>query len=197
MRFSDDLDIVVSEIEVENIKNWLSNNNFILEISATLNTQNYGGKFFRFRKEEVTIDLLAGSVRDRDARVDIREEWISKNYFSRRIVGYNSNTNLEIPIARPEAMWALKLQSGRGRDLADLYGIYELPFSSNEVIQLFQNLKCDTLDKKLLKTKAACNDPELYPKIRSRLEFKDSESHSNKWSKFVQDVNQIVDQSIT
>lgn len=72
---------------------------------------------------EISVDLLVGYVRDRDARVDIPESWVSQRS-NVRFLRIKTGVTPVIPVARPEAIWALKLQAGRSQDITDLFAIY-------------------------------------------------------------------------
>ncbi|MCL5955546.1 MAG: hypothetical protein M1507_05485 [Candidatus Thermoplasmatota archaeon] len=67
--------------------------------SPNQNPQNYDGAHVRYQKEEFTIDLLIGSVRDRDDQVEIPAKFICKGLRIQRIVGLNPSTESEEPLA--------------------------------------------------------------------------------------------------
>lgn len=195
IRYSRDLDIVIPKATSGEILNWFSFNDYSIDKVAVPNPQNYNGNYVRLKRDEVTIDLLIGAVRDREAQVDIPEKWITENTKRSVIRGLNSQTQIEIPLARPEAIWALKLQAGRYQDLTDLFSIFNRAFSKNEIIKLFKGLMCDTLENKLQKTKTKVRETKLYSDTRSNLEFKDSEKNRKAWDNFMETVEDIIDKS--
>lgn len=72
-RYSDDLDIVLPVSALEPTLQWLSDQSFE-EVNVPVDfVQNYTGKVGRWRRDDVTIDVLPGVVRDRNANVDIPE----------------------------------------------------------------------------------------------------------------------------
>lgn len=196
IRYSNDLDLVIPKSASDEIINWFYSKNFTIDKTAIPNPQNYEGKFVRLKKEEVTVDLLIGAVRDRCAQVDIRENWITRNMERTKIRGLNSITKNKIPLARLEAVWALKLQAGRSQDLTDLFSIFNRPFSKNEIVDLFKGLMCETLKSKLLKTKVKVREPKLYADTRSNLEFKDSEKNRKYWNNFIKTIDEIIEDSL-
>lgn len=197
LRYSRDLDLVVPKATTEKILKWFNFKGYSVDRVADPNPQNYDGKYVRLKKEEVTIDLLIGAVRDREAQVDIPEKWITENANRLKLRGLNAFTKTEIPLARIEAIWALKLQAGRSQDLTDLFSTFNRSFSKNEVIMLFKGLMRETLKDKLLKTKAKVRESKLYSDTRSNLEFKDSEKNRKAWNNFVKTVDEIIDKSIS
>ena len=166
----------------------------MLTSHAVPNPQNYEGQVERFLSKEVTLDLLAGAVRDREAMVDIPEKWISKN--CRRIVleTLSGKTSHPIPIARPEALWALKLQSGRDLDLTDLFVISDQPADLGEVRQLFEQLATDSLSRKLQRVRSKLRERRLFEDSLSRRQLgsPDSPQNAKRWERFVSRVESIV-----
>ena len=195
LRYSMDLDLVIPKESSDEIIRWFTAKGFLVEKTAHPNPQNYDGAYVRYRKEEVTIDLLIGAVRDRDAQVDIPAKWICKRPKMQRIEGLNHSTERKVPLVRLEALWALKLQAGRYQDISDLYSIFKMKFDKNEVIELFKSLGCKSLSEKLIAVKTKLNDSGTYPDIRSRLNFKDSEKNGLEWKRFTFTVAQIIDKS--
>jgi hypothetical protein len=140
--------------------------------------------------------LLIGSVRDRDAQIDIPEEWISQGKKPIKIIGVASSTTVEVSVIRLEALWALKLQVCRDQDIFDLYSISNHVFSRDQVIDLFRQFMCKSLATKLKKVKQKMHNPEIYDDSRSFLEFKDSERRKHEWRKFLSIADNLIDRSL-
>ena len=189
-----DLDVVIPAESALAIRSWLRKVGFVLTSHAVPNPQNYEGQVERFLSKEITLDLLAGAVRDREAMVDIPEKWISKN--CRRIVleTLSGKTSHPIPIARPEALWALKLQSGRDLDLTDLFVISDQPADLGEVRQLFEQLATDSLSRKLQRVRSKLRERRLFVDSLSRRQLgsPDSPQNAKRWERFVSRVESIV-----
>ncbi|HEX9816754.1 MAG TPA: hypothetical protein VGB18_07225, partial [Candidatus Thermoplasmatota archaeon] len=122
----------------------------------------------RLERDDATIDLLAGAVRDRQAQVDIPYDWIARDARKIRLVLLEASTRGDVPVVRPEAFWALKLQSGRPHDLSDLFAIRGVTVSLDEVRQLFDRLWCPTLEAKLRTVWKTLNEPKQYQDSLSR-----------------------------
>ena len=137
IQYSDDLDIVAPKNSLGALLKWFNYNGYQTVKTAIPNPQNYDGNFIRFSKDEVTVDLLIGAVRDRDAQVDIPASWITRSSVRKKVKGFNYSTSLDGPLARPEALWGLKIQAGRDQDLTDLYLIHDRKFKIGEVTDLF------------------------------------------------------------
>lgn len=186
-RYSDDIDLVTPEASTGKIIGWLTEMGFKIENYNVPNSQNYAGKTFRYVNGVVTVDLLSGCVRDRDAKVDIPETWIAMNPKLDRLFTLSGSTVKEIPIARTEALWALKLQAGRDQDITDLFSIMNIPVKSKEVRDMFLKLWTEDLANKLAKTVKRTEAQKVYEDSMSRIAMKQTEKSRNDWKRF-QDI---------
>ena len=193
-RYSVDVDVVIPAESALGIRSWLRKVGFELTAHAVPNPQNYEGQVERFLSQAVTLDLLAGAVRDREAMVDIPEKWISKNCRRTVLETLSGKTSHPIPIARPEALWALKLQSGRDLDLTDLFVISDQPADLGEVRQLFEQLATDSLSRKLQRVRSKLRERRLFEDSLSRRQLgsPDSPQNAKRWERFISRVESIV-----
>lgn len=194
-RYSDDLDIVIPRAALNSIQIFLDKQGFLVRKDSHPNSQNLDGEVLTLDHEEVSVDLLVGCVRDRDAKVDVPESWVSQR-INARILRVKTGETQVIPIARPEAIWALKLQAGRSQDVTDLFAIYDTRFESKEVIELFRNLMNDPLSSKLLATLRKAESDKLFEDSMSRLEMKQTDRNRERWTRFGSTVRRIVESSI-
>lgn len=195
-RYSDDVDIVATVATHDKLKAFIMNQGLSLENSSIPNPQNYDGKVFRYIKEELTLDVLVGYVGDREALVDLPELWISKNCRVQHLITLTGKTSNRIPIACPEALWALKLQSGRDHDITDLFSISKTKIDVNEVVNVFISLKSKSLVDKLIKTSKKLRFDKLYEDSMSRTETKRTDKSKNDWNRFINQVQHIVSKVI-
>ncbi len=72
-RYSDDLDIVIPRAALNSIQIFLNKQGFQIGKNSHPNSQNLDGEVLTLDHEEISVDLLVGYVRDRDARVNIPE----------------------------------------------------------------------------------------------------------------------------
>lgn len=77
-RYSNDVDIVIPKEAALSVRTWLKTEGLQLTKHSIPNPQNFDGQVERYTSSAITLDLLTDAVRDRDARVDIPENWISK-----------------------------------------------------------------------------------------------------------------------
>lgn len=196
-RYSLNLDVVMSKGSLEGVKAWLNSEGFEFGRSSSKRLGS-GALFFRGTDGEATVDILSGAVVDREARVMISDTWILDKPKKARLILMSCSTRREIPIARSEAIWALKLQAGRDQDIGDLFSIGRHSVDPSEIVSLFRLLRSKTLSKKLEKVKGKLKDPKLYEDSVSRLgRGKPTDKQNRKdWSDFVALAVSIIDNSL-
>ncbi|MHB8360282.1 MAG: nucleotidyl transferase AbiEii/AbiGii toxin family protein [Thermoplasmataceae archaeon] len=190
-RYSNDVDIVISNDNLPSIKQWLYDEGFALQKQATPNPQNYSGKVFRYEREEITLDILSGAVRDRDAKVDISATWLMRNKVEDILITKESSTHRKIMIASLEAIWALKIQSGREQDISDLFTLYQKPVNTLEVRNLFLKLWSESLENKLRVVVKKLESQKLFEDSMSRINEK-RDKNLTKWKNFKDKFNSMI-----
>lgn len=162
-RYSDDLDVVVPVDALGPLVEWLIREEGFRAVQVPEDLmQNYAGKVGRWANDDLTVDLLPGVVRDREALVDIPEHWLTKDPVRERLVLIDTSTRTPVPVVRREAFWALKLQAGRSRDLGDLLSIGARDTDLAQVRNLYAELWCDSLAAKLGRVQASLDDEKTY-----------------------------------
>jgi Nucleotidyl transferase AbiEii toxin, Type IV TA system len=193
-RYSNDVDIVIPSAAAPSVRNWLRTEGLKITKRSVPNLQNFEGQVERYRSSPITLDLLANAVRDRDAGVDVPESWISMRARKMKLVTLSGRTAIDVPVARPEALWALKLQAGRPRDISDLFAIAETPFDVGEVENLFRDLLSSTLVNKLHSVRSRLGLRKSYVDSLSRRGLGKPSDPGNirRWERFVSTVNRII-----
>lgn len=194
-RYSTDIDIVVKLDAFDAIDTWLLQEKFERgELPENLD-QNYAGKGFRYRRRDVTIDILPGVVRDREAGVNVPEWWISKDPLKTRLFLLESSTKTEIAVCRLTAFWALKLQAGREKDLSDLFMTRDMAVDATDIQEMFRSIHNPTLDDKLRVVLRRLDDPKVFQDAMSRLGYakRGKLDRQVEWAKFKAKVTAIVE----
>jgi hypothetical protein len=125
-RFSVDCDIVIKDrTELEKIEKSL------LELGYTKEKNHsdeipYGGNFERYGKElgqnfKVSMDILIREVFDRQTKVKFSADWVFDNSTLRNLRGKTISEQLNLRIANPDALFAMKLISCRQTDIRDIF----------------------------------------------------------------------------
>ena len=128
-RFSVDLDITIPESETSFFKKLLSENNFILK--NTKEDLAYSGRFERYDKGLVSIDLLINGVQSRQTSYLYPFDYIYKNSEIRETNGWDPSNKSKVRIVKKELLIALKIHSMRMVDKRDIIMLcYEKPNTS-------------------------------------------------------------------
>jgi nucleotidyltransferase AbiEii toxin of type IV toxin-antitoxin system len=188
-RYSDDIDLVVPSNSRGATEAWLTEQGFEDAKRVRAKSTQVFEDALRFSRDGVSLDLLVGYVRDRDARVNIPESWISLRPRHERLVLLSGRVGRKVPIARPEAMWAMKLQAGRDQDLTDLFAISNEPVNEQEVRSLFESLMVPSLAEKLRAVQRKLAAEKLYLDSRSRMGLRESPELRARWMRFREQVS--------
>lgn len=194
-RYSTDIDIVVPLRAFDAIDQWLLAEKFTRgEIPEDIE-QNYAGKGFRYKHGDITIDILPGVVRDREAGVDIPETWISKDPLKTKLILIETSTKTEVPVSRLTAFWALKLQAGREKDLGDIFMTRNMAVDAKDIQQMFAKIRKPTLDDKLRLVLKRLDDPKVFEDTMSRRGYTRAarQKAEPEWAKFKAKVEGIVE----
>lgn len=111
-----------------------------------------------------------------------------------RLFLLDASTSSRVPVARPEALWALKLQAGRPQDMTDLFAIRKERVNLAEVQEVFRDRWCQTLGEKLAEVQESLHDTKLYADTLSRLALGSPKEDRNKerWSRFEGMVREAI-----
>jgi hypothetical protein len=134
-RFSVDLDITIPESQLPFFNKLISDNGFVFTKGKKDLT--YSGKFKRYEKELVSIDLLINGVESRQTGYCYPFEYIFKNSQIRETSGWDPTNKVKARIAKKELLIALKLHSMRMADKRDIITLcYEKPNTQNIINHL-------------------------------------------------------------
>ena len=141
-RFSVDLDITIPENELPFFKKLISNNGY--EFSIGKEDLNYSGKFERYKKDLVSIDLLINGVQSRQTEYHYPFQYIFKNSQIRETSGWDQTNKVKVRIAKKEMLIALKIHSMR---MADTRDIIMLCYETPDIQIIFNHLKDSPKEK--------------------------------------------------
>jgi hypothetical protein len=176
-RFSVDLDITIPENELPFFKKLISDSGYKFTIGKEDLT--YSGKFERYKKDLVSIDLLINGVKSRQTGHHYPFPYIFKNSQFRETSSWDKINRVKVRIAKKEMLIALKIHSIRMADIRDIIILcYEIPdihiivnhlkgSPKEKIIEHINKLLIVLNDKKLkdsLKGVYTIND-KLYEKI--------------------------------
>lgn len=194
-RYSTDIDVVVRLDAFDAIDKWLLKEKFARKELPPDLEQNYAGKAFRYEREQISVDILPGVVRDREAGVDIPEWWISKDPLKTKLFLLETSTKTEVPVCRLTAFWALKLQAGREKDLSDLFMTREQTIDAKDIQEMFRSIHKPSLDDKLRLVLKRLDEPKIFQDAMSRLGYakRGKFDRDAEWAKFKAKVVAVVE----
>lgn len=161
-RFSVDLDIVIPEKEIPIIKKLIKEKGFVFSKAKV--DLNYSGKFERYEKGLVRIDLLINGVQSRQTGYSYPFSYIFKNSEMREVSGWDPLLKARVRVPQKELLIALKVHSMR---MADKRDIIMLCYEKPDVEKIIGHLKdCP-------KEKIIANNDELLTVIKNQ-NLKDS-----------------------
>jgi hypothetical protein len=135
-RFSIDLDITIPEEELPFFKKLISDTGFTFTKGKEDLT--YSGKFERYEKNLVSIDLLINGVASRQTGYFYPFHYILQNSHSRETSGWDPSNKIKARIAKKEMLIALKIHSMR---MADKRDIIMLCYEKPNITTLMNHLK--------------------------------------------------------
>lgn len=192
VRYSDDIDFAVTRGGVKPLRQWLEASGFRHVRRPGLKVGPRFPDALRMQRGPVTVDLLIDYVRDREAQVDVPADWIIRENRMRQLDLLTGRVGTPVRVARPEAIWALKLQAGRDQDLTDLFAISTEPVIPSEVLLLFTSLMSTGLREKLRKVKSKVREPKIYNDSRSRLGLEENDAARARWRRFIRLLSEMI-----
>jgi hypothetical protein len=158
-RFSQDVDLVLPDSRRAASLTWLAAEGFSLPPARR------GHPAFKdaatLLHGDFSIDLMFGSVRDRDTGASIKEDWVSARPRLTHLDLLTGTSAEKVPVARPAALWVLKLVAGRDQDLSDLFAISGEPFETSEVRGELERAMNPALRDKLARIPARIATPKI------------------------------------
>ncbi len=127
------------------------------------------------------------------AKVEIPESWISSARIYLNLKTLTGTTAKAVPVARPEAIWVMKLQAARDQDITDLFGMYGTKIQTSEIVNLFQGLVTEGPASRLREAVQKATTTKLFEDSMSKLRMKKmDEKNQKRWQSFGTAVNHIA-----
>lgn len=132
-RFSVDVDVVCPITTLAATGTWLESVGW--SVRRTLEVPRADQRWVKFRvhRGAMSADLYFGGLRGRDRGEVVDYDWIAARPTVTKLRLLSGSTSTLIRVARPEAIWVLKLLAGRAQDLTDLFAMRMQPIDLEEV----------------------------------------------------------------
>ncbi len=129
-RFSLDLDVTIPDSKLPMFKELITANGFVF--AKEKNNLGHSGRFERYEKDLVSIDLLINGIESRQTGYSYSFEYIFKHSQLRETSGWDPTNKVKARIAKKEMLLALKIHSMRTTDKRDIIMLcYEEPNTKN------------------------------------------------------------------
>ena len=140
-RFSHDLDLLVPQARVTQLREHLSTHGLTMNRTRTDIEQNYGGGWERWAggPHGTTIDLLTNSVQDRHFGIALPYAQAWRDHAVLPLRGL-TRSDITLPIASKEVLLALKCQPMRAKDIGDICAIVYVGYDLRRLRALMEPL---------------------------------------------------------
>jgi hypothetical protein len=167
-RYSEDVDFVLPAKAEQAAVAWFKE--YGLKSRRTLKFEHSGESWSKHRisKGLVSGDVYVGGMQARDSQARVDYGWIARRPERVRLALTTGTTRAPIPVARPEALWVLKLLAGRPQDLTDLFGISDRGVDRSEVRTELSSLLSDSVRTQLEKVAGRVAGDKEYRDALSR-----------------------------
>jgi len=132
-RYSRDLDFVIPASSKERTLGHLDEIGFSVRPLRKPDRLNAFRDSITLKRDNISVDLMIGYVKDKSTQVSVSQEWISSRFREMRLILITGSTQENVRVCRPEALWVLKLIAGRNQDLGDLFAIGSEPIDVKEI----------------------------------------------------------------
>jgi len=189
-RFSVDLDITIPESEASFFKKLISDNNYVF--TKRKENLSYSGKFERYEKDLVSIDLLINGVESRQTGYTYPFQYIYKNSQIRETSGWNSANKAKARIAKKEMLMALKIHSMRMADKRDIIMLcYEKP-NINLILDHLQESPKEIIKKHITDLQTVFSDKTFKDSIKGVYSLNDKI-----YKKIIENCQQTINELIS
>lgn len=190
-RFSRDIDLVLPKSLRVSSLGWLRNDGFRTRDSSRVHPTFQDAA--TLVNAYLSVDLMFGSVKDRESGASVKEVWVSERPRLTRLDLLTGTTALRVPVARPEALWVLKLVAGRDQDLSDLFAISKEPFDVSEVREELQTASTPGLRAKLDRIPDRLGISKVYSDSLAAREMgkRDAPQNVRAWARFKELVEAV------
>jgi hypothetical protein len=167
-RYSVDVDLILPAASRGPVESWLRAMG--VKRRETLRIRSAIGRISKLLISHglVSGDLYFGGLRARESGVVVDYEWIAQRPTRQRLTLMTGATQGPTPVARLEALWALKLLAGRSQDITDLFAISERTVDSSEIRSKLQTLRSPQIRSHLRRVASRVGTDKEYLDALSR-----------------------------
>jgi len=185
-RFSVDVDLVLPRDMGAMARSWFKEEG--VDCRETMGVKGAAGPISKLliSRGLVSGDIYLGGLRARESGVIVPYEQIARKPTTDRLPLTTGSTQAPFPVARPEALWVLKLLAGRPEDLTDLFVISERSVDSSEISSMLSALSGRQVTSHLRSVASRLDSDKEYRDALSRRGLGSPTDAKNQklWAKF-------------
>ncbi len=185
-RFSVDIDLVLPSGQRQDVESWFAQEG--IRSKETLRAGKTGREISKLliSRDLVSGDLHFGGLRARETGAIVEYDWIARRPRRARLTLTTGSTHLPLSVARPEALWVLKLLAGRPEDLTDLFVISEWKVDPSDIASELKRLEDSRVRSHLngVASRLATDKEYLDALSRRGLGSPTNPRNQNLWTKF-------------
>lgn len=132
-RFSDDVDLVFPSDHDSQVLLWLKESGIAARRTLVTSGAQAALSKLRISRGRLSGDFYFGGLRARETGSVVGFDWIAQRHRKVALLLLTGRLKSKVAVARPEALWVLKLLAGRKQDIGDLFSIAEEPVDATEV----------------------------------------------------------------
>lgn len=192
-RFSDDVDLVLPASILSDAKDWLVRAGLRHRTTYRGTGDGEGSSKLRIEGGLLTGDLYFGGLTARGSETFVDYRWLSSRSQEIQLTLLTGRLRAPFPVARPEALWVLKLLAGRPQDITDLFAISPSPIDPAEVVSKLSALSSKHVNSALRALTLRVSSDKEYRDALSRrgLGSPDLPENIQRWARFKKTVESI------
>jgi hypothetical protein len=167
-RYSEHVDFVLPSKNEQSSAAWFKQYGMESRRTVKFEQRSESWSEYRISKGLVSGDVYVGGMQARDSHARVDYGWIARRPEMAKLALTTGTTRAPIAVARPEALWVLKLLAGRPQDLTDLFGISGRGVDRSEVRAELSNLLTDSVRTQLNKVVGRIAGDKVYRDALSR-----------------------------
>lgn len=193
-RYSVDVDLALPTSSLESAEDWLRQSKFHFRTTFRGSGAGQASRKLRVEGDLVTGDLYFGGLTARESGAFVDYAWLASASRATALRLLSGRTEQPFPVARPEALWVLKLLAGRPQDITDLFAMVETPVDLAEIASKLGTLNGPSVTRTIQRTVYRVSADKDYEDALSRRGLGSPRLAKNKrlWASFREIIENLA-----
>lgn len=193
-RYSDDVDLLFPSDQEGPASSWLARAG--IHSTRTFEGREPSTKLTKLRvvQGQLSGDLFFGGLRSRATGSQVEYAWIAPGARQVTLSLLTSRLRQPVAVARPEAVWVMKLLAARRQDITDLFAIGSEPVNRAEIREKLATYSAKAERELLQRVRASVDRGDEYVDALSRRGLGSPKLPRNlkAWAKFQKIVDDVI-----